>query len=156
MVRDSDGVFTTRIVDVVYSFPDTLLALALVAFMGPGVENATIAIAISLIPFYARVTYGLAAVERAKPCHAVTERTDARQDDPFRGIEIASVGGDNKFCLDYRFVRCPLQRLSCRTEISRAIVDYRDFHITPAGQGSPRTWSGDTGRRDASSKLRSM
>jgi peptide/nickel transport system permease protein len=56
-----------RIVDVVYSFPDTLLALALVAFMGPGVENATIAIAISLIPFYARVTYGLAAVERAKP-----------------------------------------------------------------------------------------
>ncbi|MCA0848004.1 ABC transporter permease [Salipiger thiooxidans] len=56
-----------RIVDVVYSFPDTLLALALVAFMGPGVENATIAIAISLIPFYARVTYGFAAVERAKP-----------------------------------------------------------------------------------------
>lgn len=56
-----------RIVDVVYSFPDTLLALALVAFLGPGAENATLAIAISLIPFYARVTYGLAAVERAKP-----------------------------------------------------------------------------------------
>lgn len=56
-----------RIVDVVYSFPDTLLALALVAFLGPGAENAMLAIAISLIPFYARVTYGLAAVERAKP-----------------------------------------------------------------------------------------
>ncbi len=59
--------FFLRIVDVIYSFPDTLLALALVAFLGPGAENATLAIAISLIPFYARVTYGLAAVERAKP-----------------------------------------------------------------------------------------
>lgn len=56
-----------RVVDIVYSFPDTLLALALVAFMGPGADNATIAIAISLIPFYARVTYGLVAVERSKP-----------------------------------------------------------------------------------------
>ncbi|WP_333831008.1 ABC transporter permease [Pararhodobacter sp.] len=56
-----------RVVDVLYSFPDTLIALALVAFMGPGVNNATIAIAISLIPFYARITYGLAAVEHAKP-----------------------------------------------------------------------------------------
>lgn len=59
--------FLLRVVDVVYSFPDTLLALALVAFLGPGAENAMLAIAISLIPFYARITYGLAAVERAKP-----------------------------------------------------------------------------------------
>ena len=56
-----------RIIDVLYSFPDTLIALALVAFLGPGIENATLAIAISLVPFYARVTYGLAAAERAKP-----------------------------------------------------------------------------------------
>lgn len=56
-----------RLIDVLYSFPDTLIALALVAFLGPGIGNATLAIAISLIPFYARVTYGLAAAERAKP-----------------------------------------------------------------------------------------
>ncbi|MDR3516589.1 MAG: ABC transporter permease [Azospirillaceae bacterium] len=56
-----------RALDVLYSFPDTLIALALVAFLGPGLSNATIAIAISLIPFYARVTFGLAAVERPKP-----------------------------------------------------------------------------------------
>lgn len=56
-----------RVVDVLYSFPDTLIALALIAFMGPGVNNATIAIAISLVPFYARITYGLAVVEHAKP-----------------------------------------------------------------------------------------
>lgn len=56
-----------RVIDVLYSFPDTLIALALVAFLGPGIENATLAIAISLVPFYARVTYGLAAAERVKP-----------------------------------------------------------------------------------------
>ncbi|MCO4319156.1 ABC transporter permease [Phyllobacterium sp. 21LDTY02-6] len=56
-----------RLIDVLYSFPDTLIALALVAFLGPGIGNATLAIAISLVPFYARVTYGLAAAERAKP-----------------------------------------------------------------------------------------
>jgi peptide/nickel transport system permease protein len=56
-----------RLIDVLYSFPDTLIALALVAFFGPGIENATLAITISLVPFYARVTYGLAAAERAKP-----------------------------------------------------------------------------------------
>ncbi|HBF28648.1 ABC transporter permease [Rhizobium sp.] len=56
-----------RLIDVLYSFPDTLIALALVAFLGPGIGNATLAIAISLVPFYARVTYGLAKGERVKP-----------------------------------------------------------------------------------------
>lgn len=56
-----------RLIDILYSFPDTLIALALVAFLGPGADNATLAIAVSLVPFYARVAYGLAAAERAKP-----------------------------------------------------------------------------------------
>ncbi|MBZ9676209.1 ABC transporter permease [Mesorhizobium sp. ES1-1] len=64
--RAVEGVLL-RLIDVLYSFPDTLIALALVAFLGPGIENATLAIAISLVPFYARVTYGLAAAERVKP-----------------------------------------------------------------------------------------
>lgn len=56
-----------RVIDVLYSFPDTLIALTLVAFLGPGLVNATLAIAISLVPFYARVAFSLAAVERNKP-----------------------------------------------------------------------------------------
>ncbi len=56
-----------RLVDLLYSFPDTLTALSLVAFLGPGIENATLAIAVSLVPFYARVAHGLAAAERARP-----------------------------------------------------------------------------------------
>lgn len=56
-----------RVVDVLYALPDVLIALALVAFLGPGIANVTAAVAASLAPVFARVTYGLAAAERAKP-----------------------------------------------------------------------------------------
>ncbi|UAK37154.1 dipeptide ABC transporter ATP-binding protein [Gordonia bronchialis] len=44
-----------RIVDVVFSFPVMLLALAIVAILGPGVTSAMIAIGIVYIPIFARV-----------------------------------------------------------------------------------------------------
>ncbi|GAC55563.1 ABC transporter ATP-binding protein/permease [Gordonia amicalis] len=44
-----------RIVDVVFSFPVLLLALAIVAVLGPGVTSAMIAIGIVYIPIFARV-----------------------------------------------------------------------------------------------------
>ena len=56
-----------RIIDLLYSFPGLLIALALVAFIGPSLENAMIAVGISTIPFFARVTYSVVIVERAKP-----------------------------------------------------------------------------------------
>lgn len=56
-----------RGIDVLYSFPDILIALALVAFLGPSLTNAMIAVGISVIPYYARVTYSVALVERNKP-----------------------------------------------------------------------------------------
>jgi ABC-type dipeptide/oligopeptide/nickel transport system permease subunit len=56
-----------RVVDFLYSFPETLIALAMVAFLGPGTLNAITAIALSMAPVFARTTYGLAAVERGKP-----------------------------------------------------------------------------------------
>jgi peptide/nickel transport system permease protein len=56
-----------RTVDVLYSFPDTLIALALVAFLGPSLTNAMMAIGVSVIPYYARVTYGVVLVEINKP-----------------------------------------------------------------------------------------
>lgn len=68
-----------RVVDILYSFPDILVALALVAFLGPGIVNASIAIAISLVPIFARVTYGLAAAERAKPYVAAALLAGNRQ-----------------------------------------------------------------------------
>jgi len=56
-----------RIVDMLMAFPYILLALAIVAALGPGLMNALIAVALVNIPFFARnirgVTVGLAGRE---------------------------------------------------------------------------------------------
>jgi peptide/nickel transport system permease protein len=56
-----------RIVDMLMAFPYILLALAIVAALGPGLMNALIAVAVVNIPFFARnirgVTVGLAGRE---------------------------------------------------------------------------------------------
>jgi peptide/nickel transport system permease protein len=49
----SDGIM--RVLDVVLAFPFLLLAIAIVAVLGPGLINAMLAIAIVNIPVYARV-----------------------------------------------------------------------------------------------------
>jgi len=55
-----------RTVDVLFSFTETLIALAAVAVLGPSLTNAMIAVGISSIPFYARITYGAVLVEKNK------------------------------------------------------------------------------------------
>jgi len=49
-----------RITDVFLSFPPLLLAIAIAAFLGPSLQNAMLAIAISWWPWYTRLVYGLA------------------------------------------------------------------------------------------------
>lgn len=44
-----------RIVDAMFAFPVVLLAIAVVAVLGPGLENATLALGIIFTPAYARV-----------------------------------------------------------------------------------------------------
>jgi peptide/nickel transport system permease protein len=43
-----------RIIDIMLAFPYVLLAIALVAALGPGLINAMIAIAVVNVSFYAR------------------------------------------------------------------------------------------------------
>jgi peptide/nickel transport system permease protein len=45
-----------RMMDVVFSFPVMLLALAIVAMLGPGIVPAMLAIAVVYTPFFARIT----------------------------------------------------------------------------------------------------
>ncbi len=45
-----------RVMDVILGFPSLLLAIAIVAVLGPGLQNALLAIAVVSIPAYARVT----------------------------------------------------------------------------------------------------
>lgn len=49
------GAFIMRLVDVTLSFPPMLLAMAVAASLGPGLENATVAMVIVWWPVYARL-----------------------------------------------------------------------------------------------------
>ncbi|MBW4439211.1 MAG: ABC transporter permease [Pleurocapsa minor GSE-CHR-MK-17-07R] len=49
-----DGILM-RIMDVLLAFPSLILAIAIVSFAGPGLQNALVAIAIVSIPVYARL-----------------------------------------------------------------------------------------------------
>jgi peptide/nickel transport system permease protein len=44
--------------DILLAFPATLLAIAIVAMIGPGLRNSLIAISLVSIPFYARIARG--------------------------------------------------------------------------------------------------
>ncbi|MEO8881929.1 MAG: ABC transporter permease subunit [Devosia sp.] len=53
-----------RVMDVILAFPSLLLALVLVAILGPGLVNAMIAIAFVLQPHFARLTRGAVMGEK--------------------------------------------------------------------------------------------
>ncbi|MEO8667188.1 MAG: ABC transporter permease subunit [Bauldia sp.] len=55
-----------RVMDVILAFPSLLLALVLVAILGPGLFNAMIAIAVVLQPHYVRLTRAAVLTERTK------------------------------------------------------------------------------------------
>jgi peptide/nickel transport system permease protein len=56
-----------RLADIFFAFPSFLLAMALVAAMGPGIENAIIAIGIAWWPRYARLLRAQVLTIRARP-----------------------------------------------------------------------------------------
>ena len=56
-----------RGMDVLFSFTETLIALAAVAILGPSLTNAVIAVGIATIPIYARVAYSVTLAERSRP-----------------------------------------------------------------------------------------
>lgn len=53
-----------RIMDIILSFPSLLLALVLVAILGPGLVNAMLAIALVLQPHFARLTRAAVMAEK--------------------------------------------------------------------------------------------
>ncbi|ARO15188.1 dipeptide transport system permease protein [Ketogulonicigenium robustum] len=55
-----------RVMDVILAFPSLLLALVLVAILGPGLTNAMIAIALVLQPHFARLTRAAVLSEKGK------------------------------------------------------------------------------------------
>ncbi|WP_199537262.1 ABC transporter permease [Spongiactinospora gelatinilytica] len=61
-----DGVITPAM-DVIFSFPTLLLALAVVAARGPGTENLIMALVIVFIPSFARIVRGTALSVSKEP-----------------------------------------------------------------------------------------
>jgi peptide/nickel transport system permease protein len=55
-----------RLMDVLFSFPALVLAIAVAATLGPGITNAIIAIAVVYAPLFGRVVRGPVLVERSK------------------------------------------------------------------------------------------
>jgi len=55
-----------RLMDIVLVFPSLLLAIVIVAILGPGLFNAMIAVAIVILPSYARLTRAAALSELAR------------------------------------------------------------------------------------------
>jgi peptide/nickel transport system permease protein len=47
-----------RLIDILMAFPSLLLAIAVVASLGPGLTNAMLAVSIVGIPYYARIVRG--------------------------------------------------------------------------------------------------
>jgi ABC-type dipeptide/oligopeptide/nickel transport system permease subunit len=55
-----------RLIDLMLAFPGILLALAVAAILGPGLRNGVIAVAIVLVPIYARVVERATTVVRER------------------------------------------------------------------------------------------
>ena len=62
-----------RVVDVMFAFPVLLLALAIVAVLGPGVTTTMLAIGIVYIPIFARVSRASTLAVRVEPFVAVSK-----------------------------------------------------------------------------------
>lgn len=55
-----------RIMDIFQSLPTLLLALTIVAILGPGLNNAMIAVSVVLLPSFVRLTYSAVLAEMSK------------------------------------------------------------------------------------------
>lgn len=103
-----------RITDIFLAFPKLILALALVAALGPGIENAIIAIAITSWPPYARIARG--------------ETITIRNSDFIRAIRLQGAG-------PIRIISGHVIPLCLSSLIVRVTLDMAGIIITAAGLG---------------------
>ena len=103
-----------RITDIFFSFPRLVLALAFVASLGPGLNNAIIAIALTAWPAYARV--------------ARAETLAIRRSDFISAVRVQGAGS-------WRIIFRHIMPLSLPSVIVRATLDMAGIILTAAGLG---------------------
>ena len=64
--QDLTGQVIMRMMDILLTLPTLLLAIIIVAILGPGIVNALIAVAIVLLPHYVRIVRATVIAETAK------------------------------------------------------------------------------------------
>ncbi len=67
-----------RVMDVLLVFPSLLLAIVVVAILGPGLTNAMLAVAVVLLPAYVRLSRASALVELSREYVIATKAAGAR------------------------------------------------------------------------------
>ena len=103
-----------RITDIFLAFPRLILALAFVAALGPGIENAAIAIAITSWPPYARM--------------ARAETLTIRQTDYIAAVQLLGAS-------PWRIVLRHIMPLCVSSVIVRVTLDMAGIILTAAGLG---------------------
>ena len=103
-----------RITDIFLAFPRLILALAFVAALGPGIENAVIAIAITSWPPYARI--------------ARAETLTIRQADYINAVKLLGAG-------PVRIVLRHVMPMCVPSVIVRVTLDMAGIILTAAGLG---------------------
>ncbi|MGD9823806.1 ABC transporter permease [Desulfobacter sp.] len=103
-----------RITDILLAFPKLILALAFVSALGPGIENAIIAISITSWPPYARIS-------RA-------ETLTIRHSDFIKAIRLQGAGG-------LRIITGHIMPLCLSSLIVRVSLDMAGIILTAAGLG---------------------
>ena len=103
-----------RITDIFLAFPKLILALAFVAALGPGIENAVIAIAITSWPPYARI--------------ARAETLTVRNSDYIAAVQLMGAS-------PFRIVLRHIMPLCLSSLIVRVTLDMAGIILTAAGLG---------------------
>lgn len=103
-----------RLTDIFLAFPRLILALALVAALGPGIENAALAIALTSWPPYARI--------------ARAETLTVRQSDFIAAVQLLGAS-------PWRVVLHHIMPLCLSSVIVRVTLDMAGIILTAAGLG---------------------
>ena len=82
-----------RLMDVLFSFPGLLLAIGVVAILGPGLESAAIAVGIALVPSFARMARASALSAREHDYVLAARVVGARHGDIIFRHMLANVVG---------------------------------------------------------------
>ncbi|KMO11097.1 ABC transporter permease subunit [Methylobacterium platani] len=65
-VGGATGIVIMRVMDIILTLPSLLLAIVIVAILGPGLMNAMLAVAVVVLPHYVRIARAAVIAEKSK------------------------------------------------------------------------------------------